>query len=120
MAVGKPLTPVEFEFMTILWELGEGTVHDVIDKLSPERDLAYTSVATILRILQKKEVLAVRRQGRQYVFQPVLERSEFEKKSVSQLVDEVFLGKPAELVACLLDEKELSIDEINSIANSGF
>ena len=48
------LTEVELEFMSKLWALGEATVRDVLDKLPNERGLAYTSAATILRILEQK------------------------------------------------------------------
>ncbi len=49
------LTEVELEFMTHLWALGEGSVRDVIARLAPGRNLAYTSAATILRIMEQKE-----------------------------------------------------------------
>ena len=48
------LTEVELEFMTVLWQIGRGTVRDLIAKLAADRNLAYTSVATIMRIWNKK------------------------------------------------------------------
>ena len=57
----KLLTETELELMTILWKLGEGSVADVIALLPKERALAYTSVSTILRILEQKEILTTRK-----------------------------------------------------------
>ena len=54
------LTEVELEFMTVLWQIGRGTVRDLIAKLAADRNLAYTSVATIMRILEQKNFVTVK------------------------------------------------------------
>ena len=56
------LTKTELELMNLLWDLGEGSVRDVMAALPQDRDLAYTSVSTILRILEKKEFLKSRKE----------------------------------------------------------
>src|SRR5262245_34034107 len=94
----RRLTQVELELMTVLWKLGSGTVADVIEELREERRLAYTSVSTILRILEKKGVLASRKKGRGHEYVPRLERAEYESWSVRDLVTRLFDGAPAELV----------------------
>ena len=53
MGKRKLLTETELELMTLLWKLGEGAVNDVMDALPPQRRLAYTSVSTMLRILEQ-------------------------------------------------------------------
>ena len=70
----KLLTEVELELMTALWKLGEGSVADVLETLPKERKLAYTSVSTILRILEQKKVLKARKEGRGHVYVPMLEK----------------------------------------------
>ncbi|HEY0706619.1 MAG TPA: BlaI/MecI/CopY family transcriptional regulator, partial [Polyangia bacterium] len=60
----KSLTEVELELMTILWQLGGGTVNEVMAALPEGRTLAYTSVSTILRILEQKGVLSAEKVGR--------------------------------------------------------
>ena len=55
------LTEVELEFMTVLWQIGRGTVRDLIAKLAADRNLAYTSVATIMRILEQKNFVIVKK-----------------------------------------------------------
>ena len=102
------LTDVEFELMSLLWALGEGTVADVMKELPDGRDLAYTSVSTILRILEQKEILKVRKQGRGHVYIPVLTKSGYEASAVTEVVDRVFEGAPVLLVKQLLDSGKVS------------
>jgi predicted transcriptional regulator len=109
---GKMLTETELELMTILWRLGEGSVTDVIEQLPKERDLAYTSVSTIMRILEQKEILKTRKEGRGHIYTPQLKKNDYEAKTVKHVVDHVFDGTPMALVRQLLgsvklDEKDL-------------
>jgi predicted transcriptional regulator len=109
------LTEVELELMTILWRLGEGTVNAVLEELPPERPLAYTSVSTILRILEKKGVVAARKQGRGHVYVPRIGKQEYETRSLRRLLSSVFDGAPAALVRCLVESERLSADELRAI-----
>jgi predicted transcriptional regulator len=111
----KLLTDTELELMTILWKLGEGSVADVIENLSEGRELAYTSVSTILRILEQKQVLKTRKEGKGHIYIPTLQRDEYEKKAVKNVVDKVFDGTPSLLVKQLLDTSRLSEEELKEI-----
>lgn len=111
----KLLTDTELELMTILWKLGEGTVADVIQGLSEGRDLAYTSVSTILRILEQKSVLKTRKEGRGHVYIPVLKKTEYESKTVRHVVDRVFEGTPVALVRQLLDSVKIDSAELEQL-----
>lgn len=62
------LTEVELEFMTVLWQIGRGTVRDLIAKLAADRNLAYTSVATIMRILEQKNFVTSVKEGKTFVY----------------------------------------------------
>lgn len=106
------LTEVELELMTILWRAGEGSVADVIEGLPRDRDLAYTSVSTILRILEQKGVLKARKEGRGHVYVPVLKKSEYESKTLKHVVERVFDGAPVALVRQLLDSGEVGETEL--------
>jgi predicted transcriptional regulator len=108
----KLLTEVELELMNILWRLGEGSVADVINTLPTERALAYTSVSTILRILEQKRVLDIRKEGRGHVYIPTLKKSEYEARTVKHVVERVFDGAPISLVRQLLSSQELGEKEI--------
>ncbi|OQW46755.1 MAG: transcriptional regulator [Proteobacteria bacterium SG_bin7] len=114
---GKLLTETELELMTILWRLGEGAVADVIEQLPKERDLAYTSVSTILRILEQKEILKTRKEGRGHIYTPHLKKNDFEAKTVKHIVERVFDGTPVALVRQLLDSVKLDEKDLKELKN---
>ncbi len=111
----KLLTETELELMTILWRLGEGSVADVMAQLPPGRDLAYTSVSTILRILEQKGVLQTRKEGRGHIYIPRLKKSDYEAKTVKHVVDRVFDGTPVALIRQLLDAVKLNEDDLKEL-----
>lgn len=112
---GKLLTETELELMTILWKLEEGSVAEVLENLPKQRDLAYTSVSTILRILEQKGVLKTRKEGRGHVYIPQIKKTEYEAKTVKHVVDRVFDGTPVALVRQLLDSVNLNDDDLNEL-----
>jgi predicted transcriptional regulator len=109
------LTDVELELMNLLWSLEEGSVADVMEALPKERDLAYTSVSTILRILEQKGVLKSRKEGRTHIYIPTVKKSDYEKRALQHVVDNVFEGAPALLVKRLLGSGGLKEDELKEI-----
>jgi len=111
----RRLTDVELEIMTILWRLGEAGVAEVIAQLPAGRALAYTSVSTMLRILEGKGVVEARKQGRGHVYLPLLARADYEARAVRDVVERVFAGVPVALVRQLLDNVELSADEVREV-----
>ena len=111
----KLLTDVELELMTALWQLGEGTVHDVLGTLPSARTLAYTSVSTVLRILVGKGVLVVRKEGRGHVYVPRVSKAEYEATSLRHMVQRVFDGAPDALVRRLLETEELTEQKLAAI-----
>jgi predicted transcriptional regulator len=114
---GRPklLTEVELELMSTLWQLDEGTVRDVLGLLPRGRSLAYTSVSTILRILEGKRLVKSRKVGKANVYRPTVSKSVYESRSVRHLVDKVFDGTPSAMVMRLLDDEGLSSDELREI-----
>jgi predicted transcriptional regulator len=111
----KPLTPVELELMHIVWRKGEVSVADVLEALPPERKLAYTSVSTVLRILEQKGVLQSRKVGRGHLYSALLPREAYEVQSVRHLVETVFDGTPSALVERLVEAIPLSPEEVEQI-----
>ena len=111
------LTEVELELMTILWRMGEGggSVNDVLEALPPERPLAYTSVSTILRILERKGVVKARKQGRGHIYVPRITKTAYEARSLRHLLSRVFDGAPAALVRCLVESEKLSPEDLRAI-----
>ncbi len=109
------LTEVELEFMTGLWELGQGTVRDVLDALNPPRDLAYTSAATIMRILDEKGFVSSKRDGKTFVYCPLLSKDEYQGRLLRDVSAKLFDNTPAAMVARLVDDQDLSVDALDEI-----
>jgi predicted transcriptional regulator len=111
----RPLTPVELELMQLVWKLGEVSVADVLAALPPERKLAYTSVSTVLRILEQKGVVQSRKEGRGHLYSALLKREDYEAHSVRHLVETMFDGTPSALVARLVEAVPLAPDDVEEI-----
>ena len=109
------LTEVELEFMTELWALGEGTVRDVLQRLPEDRNLAYTSGATILRILEQKDFVTSRKEGKSHVYIPALAKDEYQSRSLRDLSAKLFDDTPASLVAALVNDDELTEEALGQI-----
>lgn len=105
------LTLCELEIMDILWKRGEGTVQDVCDGLT--RPLAYTSVSTMLVILEsRKRVLQRTKRGRAYVYRPIVSRGAVSKAMMGDLKTVLFEGSVRNLVLHLISDEAVSPDEV--------
>ena len=93
--------PLELECLKALWRLGEGNVSLVRQALSASRNLAYTTVMTVLERLVRKGALARRKVGRSFVYTPLLTRETLRRLAVKELVDSYFSGSETELLAYL-------------------
>ena len=111
----RPLTPVELELMQHVWRLGEASVADVLAALPAERQLAYTSVSTVLRILEQKGVVRSRKVGRGHLFAAQLPREAYEAQTVRHLVDTLFEGEPGALVARLVEAVPLAPEDVKAL-----
>ena len=109
------LTEVELELMNIVWDLGGGTVNDVMAHLPAKRPLATTSVSTILRILEQKGVLTSEKVGRGHLYRPLIAKAAYEIRAVKDVVGRVFGGKPLSLVRALLESGVLTDDQVQTL-----
>lgn len=109
------LTEVELEFMNELWAIEEGTVRDVLERLPEDRNLAYTSGATILRILEQKSFVESRKAGKSHVYKPTLAKDTYQTRSLKDLSMKLFDDTPASLVARLVDDEELTEEALGQI-----
>lgn len=108
----KELTERELEIMHVFWKKGEATVSDVRDLLAAEgRDLAYTTVATLVRILTEKSFLQQTTDDRPFRFAPVRSFEEVSGNLLGDLVKRVFGGSREKLLVRLMDEEQLSPKE---------
>ncbi|NNM31933.1 MAG: BlaI/MecI/CopY family transcriptional regulator [Gemmatimonadetes bacterium] len=113
MLDGSTLTELQLDILRVLWDQGEATTQDVHDALASTRGLAPTTVSTLLSRLEKKGILAHRRQGRQHVYRPLVDEGQVRRSKVRGLTDALFGGDSAALVSHLvrsddIDEAELA------------
>jgi BlaI family transcriptional regulator, penicillinase repressor len=105
------LTQRELDIMSVLWELGEATVNDVRDRVDP--DLAYTSISTMVRMLEMKGFVAHRRgEGKTHIYFPVIAREKAGESALGRVLDKIYGGSPIKLLAQLVDQKRLSDKEL--------
>jgi predicted transcriptional regulator len=109
------LTEVELELMNIIWSLDKVTVKDIVLQLPKERALAYTTVATVVKVLEQKGFLECKKNSYAHVFLPLVTKAEYESTCIVHTLTHVFDGKPAALVQRLLMAKKLQHEDIQAI-----
>jgi len=100
------LTPLELEIMHVLWDTGPANVQSVQQHL--ERELAYTTVQTMLNILHRKGKVKRTLKDRAYFYKPVVSRSQVVGQHMSDIVDRLFGGSAESLVMSLVETKHLT------------
>jgi BlaI family penicillinase repressor len=105
------LTQRELDIMGVLWELGEGTVTEVRDRVDP--DLAYTSISSMIRTLELKGFVSHRRgEGKTHVYFPVIAPEAAGESALGRVLDKIYGGSPIKLLAHLVQQKRLSPKEL--------
>ena len=105
------LGETEMEVLHHVWDLGEATVADVRERILEDREVAYTTVMTVLKKLSEKGYLEYHKEGRSYVYEPAQEPNEVRHSLLRRLMDKVFEGSPSALVQTLVRREDLSDDE---------
>jgi predicted transcriptional regulator len=113
--IGKPLTATELEMMNIIWRFGPCSVQQVLEQLLPTRELAYTSVSTIVRILEQKGYVTSSKEGRGHLYEAAVSKEEYQRSTVQRMVTSVFDNTPALLVRRLLDTQSLTSEDLAEI-----
>ena len=103
----------ELDVMAVLWELGSGTVAEVRERLPA--DLAYTTVLTILRNLERKGAVTHEVEGQAHRYTPRVARAAARRSALARLVDKLFHGTPEQLLTHLVEERALSADDLRRL-----
>ncbi len=114
----RSLTPfgeTEMEVLHHVWALGEATVNDVRDRILEEREVAYTTIMTVMKNLADKGFLEYRKEGVTYVYSPAKEPEDVRHGLIQDLVQKVFKGSPMSLVQTLVTQESLSKEEREEI-----
>jgi BlaI family transcriptional regulator, penicillinase repressor len=110
------LTPHELDIMKLVWEREEATVRDVYEALRARRRIAYTSVLTMMNVLERKGHLRKRAEGRSFVYQAARPRGQVVRAMVREFVQRVFNGAAEPLLVHLLEDRRLTRAELEALA----
>jgi BlaI family transcriptional regulator, penicillinase repressor len=108
------LGDLQLQILRILWERGEGTVADVLQNLAGA-ELAYTTIATMLRKMETRNLVTHRAEGRSFVYRPKVKAEDISHRMATHLVDRLFEGSLLDAVNHLLTTREVSAEELASI-----
>ena len=110
------LTPQELEIMKVVWQKGEATVRDVYEDLLERRKIAYTTVMTMMNVLEKKGHLRKKAEGRSFLYRPTRPQRQVVGSMVREFVGRVFGGAAGPLLAHLVEEEHLTAEELGALA----
>ena len=109
------LSELQLTVMRALWRRGEASTAEVVTELGPKRDLAHTTVATLLTRLEKRGLLESRRDGRTLIYKPLISEADARRSMVADLVATLFKGDPKALLAHLVREDEVAPGDLEKI-----
>jgi BlaI family transcriptional regulator, penicillinase repressor len=110
------LSAQQLEIMKVVWKLGDATVRDVYEELRTHRSIAYTTIMTMMKMMEIKGHLKKQVNGRAFVYRAVEPRGQALKRIVSDFIDRVFNGSAEPLLAHLVEERRLSQKDLDHLA----
>lgn len=109
------LSPSETEILRLVWQLDKATVQEVCDKLPARRKIAYATVQTLLRRLEKKGYIKHGNRGKAHVFSPAVKQEAVIKRSVRDFLERLFGGDPIPLMQYLAQHGRINADDIEQL-----
>lgn len=109
------LTEAELRIMNVLWQRGSGTVQQVLEDLPPKLALAYNSVLTTVRVLEKKGYVEHKKDGRAHIYTPIIQRMDATRSEISNLVGRFFKNSHEQLVLNILEDRGLEPKELTRL-----
>jgi len=109
------LTDAEARIMAVLWRRDSATVADVVRTLSTKRPVTYSTVQTLLRILETKGYVAHEKIARAFSYRPLVDERQARRRALRHLVSRLFEGSPSLLVLNVLDDEELDPAELQRV-----
>jgi BlaI family transcriptional regulator, penicillinase repressor len=111
----ETLTEAELRIMNVLWLKGFGTVQEILDSLTQKPALAYNSVLTTIRVLERKGYIKHSKDGRAHVYAAVVGRKEATRSEIRHLVGRFFKNSHEQLVLNILEEKGIDAEELTRL-----
>jgi len=109
------VSPSETEILRLVWQLDKATVQDVCNKLPAKRKIAYATVQTLLRRLEKKGYVKHHIRGKAHVFSAAVKSEKVIKRSVGDFLDRLFGGDPIPLMQYLAEHGKIDADDIEEL-----
>jgi BlaI family penicillinase repressor len=110
------LGELQLRILEVLWGRGEAGVAEVHAVLKPERDLAYTTVATMLRKMETRELVTHREDGRAYIYRATVQAEDVSRSAGEHFVGRLFEGSLTDAVSHLLTTREVSREELDQLS----
>lgn len=110
----KELTRAEEQIMQVMWQIGKGFVNDILEYL-PEPKPAYTTVSTIIRILEKKGFVSYKAYGKTHEYFPLVSKKQYARSRITNLLGSYFGNSVPSLASFLALEENLSLEELEEI-----
>ena len=108
------LTDAELRLMDVVWQKGHASAADVLAAM-PDAELAYTTVLNTLRILETKGYLRHTKQGKAFIYHPLVDRGQASRSALQHIVSRFFGNSPSQLVSTLLRDEQLNRKELNRL-----
>jgi BlaI family transcriptional regulator, penicillinase repressor len=106
---------LELQILSLLWEQGPMSVREIREALPDGKERAYTTVLTLVQIMEKKGFVDHKLQGQAHVYHPLVNRRQILRPMFRDMLKNIFSGSPAQAVQCLLDSAKLDDDELAQI-----
>ena len=114
MAGARP-SELELQVLSVLWERGPAPVRAVLEALPDGKDRAYTTVLSVMQVMEKKGLIGHTQQGQTHIYHPLVKQGQVLRPMMRDLVRNVFGGSPARALQALLDGTKLDADELGQI-----
>jgi len=111
----ETLTEAELRIMQVIWQTGPATVQHILDALTDSPALAYNTVLTTIRILERKGYLEHSKDGRAHVYSPLVEREDASRSEIRHLVGRFFSNSHEDLVLNILEDRGIAPEELNRL-----
>lgn len=117
MARPVSATPTDAEraILEVLWKKKEASVREVTDELSKKKPVAYTTVLTMFKILDKKGLVSHRTEGRAFIYSAAISRTEARRQALENLLKQFFNGSPNVLAQHLVNEHDMDVEELKAL-----
>jgi len=112
----EEITNAQEEVLRALWQINDGAVSDILNQLADPKP-AYNTVATVIKVLEKKKYVGHRSYGKTNVYYPLISKKQYAQHMIGNSVKDFFNSSISQLVSAFVNQKEVSINELEELKN---